>query len=344
MDDMVAARTVIDEPRRVENGKDYSVTPITFEASWDRVKLKGDVYRPKNGDEKGAVIVHHGISGNRFDVAEYAEGLAKDGFLVLAYDARGHNESEGELNVHRMASDVSSAIDTIRKDYGYTEVGLIGHSLGGVVSSVATANDSRIKAFVSLSTPASARDVCEAQGRLKLRFYDKMKEYWPQHRNRMMKLLDFPVPDFVQNAGRNIRKMKKKLFKIKDTYCWEGKGLRIPSYSRHAEALLSMPDAIDYMPGIKVPCIIFNGSAEKDITPKQALKLYDACGSAQKELVILSGETHDYMKSRGTVAAYAGKLFSKPNPPGTAVDYAEKMFSECLDNSHYNNPKARKRG
>ena len=295
--------------------RNYDVLPISFD-TWDGLKLRGSVYKPmqeKNEKEKGAVIVHHGISGNRHDVKEYAKMLVGAGFLVLTYDARGHNESEGELNVHRMIHDVSTAIDTLSQEYGYDEVGIMGHSLGGIVSSIATAKDERIKASISLSTPSSVMDVCEAKGKMRANLYRKARELWPQHEKYLEHALNFPVPSLFQNAGRYSRRIKKKLFKNtkKKIHSWEGTGLRVPRFGRHIGALLSIPDMVDYVPAINVPYLIFNGGAETDITPAQATKLYDACGSSKKELIIIDGEEHAYMNSRELVARHAKRLFSK---------------------------------
>ena len=303
--------TVIGEPLPQQNDKDYSVTPITFEAR-DRVKLKGSVYRPKTVKEKGAIIIRHGINGNRYDVKEYAEALSSKGFLVLACDERGHGDSEGELNVHKMVEDVSTAIDTLGKEYGYNEVGIIGYSLGGTVTSIATAKDSRIKAAVSLSTPSSMRDLSETQGKSTLRLYDKIHDHWPQHKDRVMKFLDFPVPGFIEDSGRKLHGLEKKLFKNLETYSWEGKGEKVPSFGRYVDAVFSMPDAIDYVPRIKVPSLWFGGTADAKMTPpKYELKLYNACGSARKELILLKGDDHFYRKSKGTVVKYANNLFSE---------------------------------
>jgi len=309
--------TVIGEPvQHYTNEKDYSVTPIAFEAR-DGVKLKGVVYRPKNVEEKGAIIIRHGINGNRYDVREYAEALSSRGFLVLASDERGHGDSEGELNVNKMVADVSTAIDTLGKKYGYNEVGVIGYSLGGTVTSIAAAKDSRIKAAVSLSTPTSMRDLAETHGKTLLRLYDKLHDYWPQHKDKLMKFLNFPIPDFIEDSGRKLHGFEKKLFKNLETYFYEGRSERVPSFGRFADELLSMPDAIDYVPQIKVPSLWFGGSDDTKVTPpKYERKLYDAAGSERKELIFLKGDNHFYRRSKGTVVKYADNLFSEfLNPP-----------------------------
>src|ERR671930_68034 len=62
----------------------------------DGARLAGDLYYP-SGTPRGGVVVVHGFSATRrLDaVVEHARSLADAGFLVLAYDGRGHGTSDG---------------------------------------------------------------------------------------------------------------------------------------------------------------------------------------------------------------------------------------------------------
>ena len=295
-------------------GKDggYTVRTLSFDTH-DDLKLFGSVYRPsKTVPEKGAIIVHHGFGSNQYDMKDCAEALSKDGFLVLAYDARGHNKSEGELDVPAMIRDVSTAIDFLDTEFGYNEVGILGHSLGGIVSSIATTKDERIKATISLSAPASIKQALQGKGLPYSTLYHAVQKYWPGHEHEFEKGLNFKIPGIIQNARRYSRKIKKKVLH-KDTYGWKGKGLRVPNVGRYLGALVSSPRTIDYVSKIRVPYIIFNGGAETDITPEQAKSLYDACGSPKKELIIIEGGDHLYTQSyaKEHVAERAKKFFSE---------------------------------
>lgn len=62
-----------------------------------------------------------------------AEGLAAAGFRVLAYDARGHGDSdkpEGDYHWRNMADDMEAFLDR----QGIRQAPLIGHSMGGGVA------------------------------------------------------------------------------------------------------------------------------------------------------------------------------------------------------------------
>ncbi len=48
------------------------------------------------------VVVLHGIGGNRSQVTAITEGLARDGYVVLSYDARAHGQSGGLFSAARV--------------------------------------------------------------------------------------------------------------------------------------------------------------------------------------------------------------------------------------------------
>ena len=67
---------------------------VVFRAS-DGVRLAG-WYAP--GHNGGAVILAHGSHGDRADALAHMRLVARAGFAVLAYDARGHGRSTGRTN------------------------------------------------------------------------------------------------------------------------------------------------------------------------------------------------------------------------------------------------------
>ena len=62
----------------------------------DPVVLDATVYLPASTPAP-AVIVAHGFGGSKRSVAADAEQLARDGFVALAYSARGFGASTGQI-------------------------------------------------------------------------------------------------------------------------------------------------------------------------------------------------------------------------------------------------------
>ncbi len=68
--------------------------PVVFEAA-DGLDIKG-WYRPSSNG--AAMLVVHGGGGDRTGALRHAKMLARNGYGVLVYDARGRGESEGSPN------------------------------------------------------------------------------------------------------------------------------------------------------------------------------------------------------------------------------------------------------
>jgi len=103
---------------------------VTFEAA-DGLDLAG-WYRPsRNG---AAVLVVHGGSSDRKGSVHHAKLLARHGYGVLLYDARGRGESDGSENNYGWdwSKDIAGALDFLegREDVDRGRIGAVGLSTG----------------------------------------------------------------------------------------------------------------------------------------------------------------------------------------------------------------------
>ena len=106
---------------------------VTFEAS-DGLELAG-WYRPsRNG---AAVLVVHGGGSDRTGSVAHASMLARHGYGVLLYDARGRGESDGTPNNFGFdwSKDVAGALSFLarRPDVAPGKIGAVGLSTGADV-------------------------------------------------------------------------------------------------------------------------------------------------------------------------------------------------------------------
>lgn len=127
----------------------------------DGLDLAGWYVPSKNG---AAIVVVHGGGGDRRGSRRHAAMLARHGYGVLLYDARGRGESEGSPNAQGWTwqADVSAALDFLsqRKDVDPGRIGGLGLSTGADVLLEASAKDPRLKAVVlDGSTTRSLADV-----------------------------------------------------------------------------------------------------------------------------------------------------------------------------------------
>ncbi|WP_326787657.1 alpha/beta fold hydrolase [Streptomyces sp. NBC_00151] len=104
-----------------------------------------------------AVLLAHGFGGSKADVRAEAEKLARDGYAVLTWSARGFGRSTGKIGLNdpkAEVADVSRLLDwlarrpEVRLDgSGDPRVGVAGASYGGAISLLAAANDPRVDAI-----------------------------------------------------------------------------------------------------------------------------------------------------------------------------------------------------
>ncbi|MFW9970715.1 MAG: alpha/beta fold hydrolase [Candidatus Odinarchaeota archaeon] len=131
------------------------------------VTLYANLYYPSKSltfqGNKPLVIYAHGIGLKRdFDLRIPIE-FTKRGFYVAAIDYQGHGESGGNINnidpdtgIPALAQDCSRLLDKLEtlsfySNVNISQIGLIGHSLGGMVVLMNQALDSRFKVTVALA-------------------------------------------------------------------------------------------------------------------------------------------------------------------------------------------------
>jgi uncharacterized protein len=103
---------------------------VEFSAT-DGLDLRGWYLPSRNG---AAVLLVHGGGGDRTGAAAHAQLLARHGYGVLLYDARGRGESEGSPNSYGWGweKDAAGALDYLerRADVQAGRIGALGLSTG----------------------------------------------------------------------------------------------------------------------------------------------------------------------------------------------------------------------
>ncbi|MFJ7891483.1 CocE/NonD family hydrolase [Streptomyces anthocyanicus] len=128
----------------------------------DGVRLDTSYFTAGSGGRRPAVLLAHGFGGSKDDVREQAEDLARDGYAVLTWSARGFGKSTGKIGLNAPdgeVADVSRLIDwlaeqpQVRLDKdGDPRVGVAGGSYGGAVALLAAGHDTRVDAVAPAIT------------------------------------------------------------------------------------------------------------------------------------------------------------------------------------------------
>ena len=120
------------------------------------VQLEADLYLPSNTPAP-AIVLAHGFGGSKESVITDAEYLVDQGFVVLAYSARGFGNSTGLISMNSPdfeVADASSLIDYLATQDAVTQdasgdprVGFAGGSYGGALSLLVAGYDERVDAI-----------------------------------------------------------------------------------------------------------------------------------------------------------------------------------------------------
>lgn len=115
----------------------------------DNIQLKGWYIHSRNG---AAVLLLHGVSGNRLETIQHAEALIRAGYGVMMLDLRAHGESGGRTfgRSQRLIDDVLTAVAWLRKrpDVNDAGLGVLGVAVGGTFALQAAAQTVAIRAVV----------------------------------------------------------------------------------------------------------------------------------------------------------------------------------------------------
>ena len=149
--------SVQEEP---SNANEMQIKKVSFDS--EGAKLVSNLYLPTNFDEskKYTAIV---VSGSWTTVKEqmaglYAEKLANEGFITLAFDFRNFGESEGEPRFYESPelkkTDIKNAITYLKKrpEVDDAKIGAFGVCAGAMYTLMAASEDDRIKSVVTTAS------------------------------------------------------------------------------------------------------------------------------------------------------------------------------------------------
>lgn len=122
--------------------------------------------------KKKALLFIHGFAGGTYDYGELINDLELNGlFDIFSYTMKGH----GNLVINKVTKDdwIKDAEYNIEKliKYGYKEIYVVGHSMGGVI---ATYLGSKYKEVKKLVLAAPAFEFCNFKNN-KISFIDSIK-------------------------------------------------------------------------------------------------------------------------------------------------------------------------
>ena len=158
----------------------YDSIDVTFKNKTAKIDLSGTLTYPKSSKPMAVAILISGSGPQDRDetllghkpFAVLADFLTREGVAVLRYDDRGVGKSTGDFNTATskdFSSDVEAAIDFLKMESKIdpNQIGLIGHSEGGLIAPGVAAKRSEVAWVVLMAgTGVNGKEILFSQGQL----------------------------------------------------------------------------------------------------------------------------------------------------------------------------------
>jgi acylglycerol lipase len=232
---------------------------------------------------RAVVLICHGVNSHSGQYTWVGEQLADSGLAVYALDLRGRGRSDGERfyveDVADYVNDVAGAVRLAKSRHPGLAVFLLGHSAGGVVSSVYTLdNQGELAGFI-----------CESFA------------------------FQVPAPGFALTAIKALSHIAPRLPVLtlkNEDFSRDPKAVEAlnndPLIAHEVQPAITVAALVraderlhDEFPLITLPVLIMHGTDDKATVCKGSQFFYDTAGSKDKTLKLYDGNYHDLLADTG---------------------------------------------
>lgn len=233
-----------------------------------------------DGDPKAVVFIAHGLAEHGGRYAHVGQALSDRGYAVYAIDHRGHGRSDGQRSqidgIDEVVADLHAFTAVMRSDHPGLPVFLLGHSMGGAIAFAYALRHQSELAGLILSAPAlvieDVSPVTVAVGKLLSRV--------------------LPGAGILQLDGTAVSR-DPEVVRAYDSDPLNFRG-KVPARTA-AEILAISESAPHRLPELKLPLLVFQGSADRLVSPKAAPLVHARAGSADKTIRVFEGAYHETM-------------------------------------------------
>jgi pimeloyl-ACP methyl ester carboxylesterase len=301
----------------------YYSEEIKFKNTESEIVLSGTLTLPKEDGKFPAVVLISGSGPQNRDeellghkpFLVLADYLTKNGIAVLRFDDRGTAESTGDFKnstTFDFATDVEYAVKYLqtRKEINKRNIGLIGHSEGGLIAPIVASRNKDIDFIILMAGPALRGD--------KLLLLQK-------HKIETQMGISKQVVDYNQQvfAGAydiilNTNLEKSAVSDSLPNYFVASYGNALPEDQKTAIInQLSSPWMIDYirldpavyLDKVRCPILAINGSKDIQVPSKENLQIIEnikkKSGNAEIEIRELENLNHLFQECKtGAISEY----------------------------------------
>ncbi|MGA9293320.1 MAG: alpha/beta fold hydrolase, partial [Ignavibacteriaceae bacterium] len=181
----------VKRPQEPKKPYPYKEEEVKFQNKKADITLAGTLTLPESGNNFPAVVLITGSGPqdrnetivNHKPFLVLADYLTRRGIAVLRYDDRGFGESGGKFSTattQDFVTDALAAVDYLlsRKEINKHEIGLIGHSEGGLIAPLAAVKSDKVDFIVLMAGPGlPGEDILKMQSELILKANGADKDY-----------------------------------------------------------------------------------------------------------------------------------------------------------------------
>lgn len=299
---------------------DYKTEEVTFVNPVDKNTLAGTISIPQNFKKSDKILVMITGSGrqNRDEelfghkpFAVIADYFAKKGIATLRIDDRGiggSSQGKDDDTTANFATDISTAVDFLAAK-GYLNIGLIGHSEGGMIAPIVAKMNNKVKFLVLMAAPGTKIDELLIQQNYLGGKLAGMTEKDLAEANVMNK----KIYDFIKSySGTTYEEDLKKFM----TENFQGKMSKEELTQTISQTknnwfryfIKFNPD--EYLSTLKIPVLALNGSLDFQVPAKENLEAIQQsltkAGNKNFRTEELPGLNHLFQEAKtGAFAEYA---------------------------------------
>jgi pimeloyl-ACP methyl ester carboxylesterase len=333
----------------------YTEEEVSYENTIDKVKLAGTLTLPPSKTPVPAVVLITGsgaqdrnetILGHR-PFLVLADHLTRRGIAVLRVDDRGTGGSalgSPQATSENYAGDVLAGVNFLkaRKEINPKQIGLIGHSEGGMIGPIAAMKSKDIAFIVMMAgLGQTGRDAVLMQGDLLTRAAGSPPELVAKIRKVYEQIFDIlkAEPDNAV-AEKKIREavtshtavmnetQKKEFAPVLQTI-----NAQMPLYLSNWFRYFLLFDPAPVLEKVTVPVLALVGDKDLQVPPKENLALIEAAlkkgGNKNVTIVLMPGLNHLFQAATTGLPAEYGTIQETINPAAlqTMSDWILKQTS-----------------
>lgn len=253
-----------------------------YEENWgkthDGLRLRAKNWSP-DGEVSAVLVFVHGFTEHSGRYDWVAERLGQHGMAMVAFDLRGHGQSQGDRvwvrSLDDYLADVEGFVERAGQQYPGKPLFLLGHSLGG-----------NIVTLLAIQRPTIAAGIIVSAAALKLppRLFPLLR--------RFAGIFSVIAPRLrlVRLGVKRLSRDPQVVAQFEhDPLNFHG---RFP-VRMGAEILRAVRLVGGRMEQLQTPLLILHGSGDAVADPEGASQLHARAGSADKTLKIYEGLYHD---------------------------------------------------